>query len=121
MKLAAVQYRDSSGNAGSIYTSTSRGVNWERATAPSGSWRAVTCDDSGQIIAAGQFQGSGSIYISTNGGVSWNAVTGVTGYWNSLCSDSTGQLLVAIQLYGSSGSSSGGNIYVTTSGYLFIV
>ena len=85
-------------STGGVYISTNYGFNWTKTSlSTSEYWYGVSCDDSGQNMAAlhdAQFT-SGSIYYSTDGGATWSNSNAPNKDWSAIACDSTGQYLVA--------------------------
>ena len=119
-RLAASESNSVNSSIGSIWTSTQTTTTMTSAmgTVPTqmyglaANWHRMCCSDSGQYIAAVQFQNAaasagGYIYVSNDYGATWTApatVNTATRSWNGISMSSNGQYMLAsasnnIQLY----------------------
>lgn len=83
------------GAAGPLYLSGDSGATWSAASAPSGSWTAVTSSADGSKLFAVQGGAAGTIYRSLDSGATWQVTSAPAIGWTHVSSSDDGTRLIA--------------------------
>lgn len=96
-----------------IWQTSNFGVNWDKLSATTQAYTAISSDSSGQYLVA--VVNEGGIYYSLNNGTTWTLSSSapLTQPWISVTSDSTGQYVVASTGCGTA-TACAGSIYLSS-------